>query len=739
MSHSVQMPALGESVTEGTVTRWLKAEGDRVEVDEPLLEVSTDKVDTEIPSPVAGVLEKIVVGEDETAAVGAELARIGDGSDSPAETAAPEPEAAPEPQAEPEAAPQPAVSSVPAETPSTETDAPAVKPTAGASDSASGTSVTLPAMGESVSEGTVTRWLKQVGDSVEIDEPLVEVSTDKVDTEVPFPMAGTLLSISAGEDETVAVGGELGVIGAGSPASPAGDAPESEPESAPAPEPEAAAEPSEPAETPSTETEAPAVKPTAGTSETGSGTSVTLPAMGESVSEGTVTRWLKQVGDRVEIDDPLVEVSTDKVDTEVPSPVAGTLLSISAGEDETVAVGGELGVIGSGEPAQAAKPAAPEPEPEPAPTPKPAATPAPAAAAPAPAAPAPAAPAPAAPAKAPAPAETPSWQPAPSAPSGPVGYVTPVIRKLAADSAVDLSSVKGTGVGGRIRREDVLAAAEAAKQAAQTPPPAAESSAPPAPATATVPSKPAAPAAAPSALIGTTQKLPRIRQSIARNMKMGLDTAAQLTTVIEVDVTRVAQVRARAKASFAAKEGVNLSFLPFFVKAAIEATKVYPVINSTVSDDLKEITYHGSVNLGIAVDTPRGLIVPVIRSADDLNIGGIARKIADLAARTRDNKVGPDDLSGGTFTITNTGSVGALFDTPIFVPPQSAILGTGAIVKRPMVMTDADGNDVIAVRSMAYLALSYDHRSIDGADASRFLQAVRKRIEAGEFEGELGL
>ncbi len=731
MSHSVQMPALGESVTEGTVTRWLKAEGDRVEVDEPLLEVSTDKVDTEIPSPVAGVLEKIVVGEDETAAVGAELARIGDGSDSPAAAAAPEPES--EPQPEPEAAAQPAE---PAETPSTETDAPAVKPTAGVFESASGTSVTLPAMGESVSEGTVTRWLKQVGDSVEVDEPLVEVSTDKVDTEVPSPVAGTLLSISAGEDETVAVGGELGVIGTGSPESPAADTPQSEPEPAPAPEPEAAAQPSEPAETPSTETDAPAVKPTAGTSDTGSGISVTLPAMGESVSEGTVTRWLKQVGDRVEIDDPLVEVSTDKVDTEVPSPVAGTLLSISAGEDETVAVGGELGVIGSGEPAQAAQPAEPEPEPEPAPAPKPAAAPAPAAAAPAPAAPAPAAPA-----KAPAPAETPSWQPTPSAPSGPVGYVTPVIRKLAADSAVDLGSVKGTGVGGRIRREDVLAAAEAAKQAAETPPPAAVESAAaaPTPAAPAAAAKSAAPAAAPSALIGTTQKLPRIRQSIAKNMKMGLDTAAQLTTVIEVDVTRVAKVRARAKASFAAKEGVNLSFLPFFVKAAIEATKVYPVINSTVSDDLKEITYHGSVNLGIAVDTPRGLIVPVIRSADDLNIGGIARKIADLAARTRDNKVGPDELSGGTFTITNTGSVGALFDTPIFVPPQSAILGTGAIVKRPMVMTDADGNDVIAVRSMAYLALSYDHRSIDGADASRFLQAVRKRIEAGEFEGELGL
>ena len=260
-----------------------------------------------------------------------------------------------------------------------------------------------------------------------------------------------------------------------------------------------------------------------------------------------------------------------------------------------------------------------------------------------------------------------------------------MIRKLAADSGVDLGSVKGTGVGGRIRREDVVAAAEAAKAAAAA-------AAAPRPRQqprrsgtgrregrrSSVPK----PDAAATALIGTTQKLPRIRQSIAKNMKFGLDTAAQLTTVMEVDVTRVAALRAKAKTGFAAREGVNLSFLPFFVKAALEAPKAYPVINSTLSEDIKEITYHAPVNLGIAVDTPRGLIVPVIKGADDLNIAGIARKIADLAKRTRDNKIGPDELSGGTFTITNTGSVGALFDTPIFVPPQSAILGTGAIVKR---------------------------------------------------------
>jgi pyruvate dehydrogenase E2 component (dihydrolipoamide acetyltransferase) len=601
-------------------------------------------------------------------------------------------------------------------------------------------SVQMPALGESVTEGTVTRWLKSEGESVDVDEPLLEVSTDKVDTEIPSPYGGVLEKILVGEDETAAVGAELAIIGDGSGASSgnggaAAPAAEPEPAAQPEPEPEAApAAQAAPAEAPSTEAEAPAEKPTAGAAPaSGSGTSVTLPEMGESVTEGTVTRWLKAVGDDVALDEPLVEVSTDKVDTEIPSPVAGTLLEITVGEDQTIEVGGQLGVIGDASAAPAAAPAA---APEPA-----AATPA-RAPEPAPAPQAPAAAAPAAPAAAPA-APKPPAQAIPSAPVPEGTYVTPVIRKLAADSGVDLSSVKGTGVGGRIRREDVVAAAEAAKAAvaaAATPAAPAPAAAAPAPAAAKASgSSVPKPDDAATALIGTTQKLPRIRQSIAKNMKFGLDTAAQLTTVMEVDVTRVAALRARAKTGFAAREGVNLSFLPFFVKAALEAAKAYPVINSTLSEDIKEITYHGSVNLGIAVDTPRGLIVPVIKGADDLNLAGIARKIADLAKRTRDNKIGPDELSGGTFTITNTGSVGALFDTPIFVPPQSAILGTGAIVKRPMVIKDGDGNEVIAIRSMCYLAISYDHRNIDGADASRFLGAVKRRIEAGEFEGDLGL
>ncbi|GGM06617.1 2-oxoglutarate dehydrogenase, E2 component, dihydrolipoamide succinyltransferase [Nakamurella endophytica] len=636
-------------------------------------------------------------------------------------------------------------------------------------------SVQMPALGESVTEGTVTRWLKAEGDRVEVDEPLLEVSTDKVDTEIPSPVAGVLERIVVAEDDVAQVGAELAVIGDGSGAGASGGgqaAPDAAAAPAPAepatpspqPEPEAAPQASAPVEAPSPDTDVPAEKPVADAAPAGGAadsTVVSLPAMGESVTEGTVTRWLKQVGDTVAVDEPLLEVSTDKVDTEVPSPVAGTVLEISVGEDETVQVGGRLAVIGTPGAAPAAPPAS-APEPDPAPRPEETrapqtvtaggptasdqatATPEPAAPVTPPVQQSAPAPAPtAAPAAAPAPASVPDWSPAP-VPTG--TYVTPVIRKLAADSGVDLATVKGSGVGGRIRREDVVAAAEAQRAAAEAEAArSASSTSPAAAAAAPAASAPATPSAAPkadaatTALIGTTQKLPRIRQSIAKNMLHGLQTAAQLTTVIEVDVTRVANLRAKAKAGFQAREGVNLSYLPFFVKAAVEALKLYPVVNSSLSDDLKEITYHGKVHLGIAVDTPRGLIVPVIKDADDLNLGGIARKIADLAQRTRDNKIGPDELSGGTFTVTNTGSVGALFDTPIFVPPQSAILGTGAIVRRPVVVTDADGNEVIGIRSMAYLAMSYDHRNIDGADASRFLQAVKRRIEDGDFAGDLGL
>ena len=577
------------------------------------------------------------------------------------------------------------------------------------------TSVTMPALGESVTEGTVTTWLKQVGDTVELDEPIVEVSTDKVDSEVPSPVAGVLLEILVPEDETVEVGTEIARIGDASEASAA-------PAAAPAAAPVEA--PAAPAAAPAETAAAPAATPA-------QGTEVRMPALGESVTEGTVTTWLKSVGDAVDADEPLLEVSTDKVDSEVPSPVAGFLAEIRVPEDETVGVGTVVAIISSSAPSAApvAQAAAP-------------ATPAAPAAPVAPVAPtAPAAPAaPVAPAAPSAPvdpfpnastlAQTAAAAPVVETPAVVTGsaYVTPIVRKLARELGVDLASVSGTGVGGRVRREDIEAAAAAARAAVA------------APAAPVAPAAPAAPATAvrePSPLRGTTEKMSRLRQTIARRMVESLQTAAQLTTVIEVDVTKVAAMRARSKDAFLAKHGTKLTFLPFFVKAATEALAYHPKINATIND--KEVTYFDYEHVGIAVDTPRGLLVPVIKNAGDKDIAGIAASINDLAARTRDSKIGPDELSGSTFTVTNTGSGGALFDTPVLNMPETAILGVGTIVKRPVVMKGADGADVIAIRSMVYLALSYDHRLIDGADASRFLMDVKKRLEEGAFEADLGL
>jgi 2-oxoglutarate dehydrogenase E2 component (dihydrolipoamide succinyltransferase) len=528
------------------------------------------------------------------------------------------------------------------------------------------------------------------------DEPLLEISTDKVDTEIPAPASGVLLSISAQEDETVLVGAELAVIGAADSAPAAAPAP-----AAPAPIVEAPA-------APAPVVEAPAAPAPVAAAAGGATTAVVLPALGESVTEGTVVRWLKAVGDAVAADEPLLEISTDKVDTEIPAPVAGTLVEITAGDDATVAVGGQLGLIATG----AAAPAAPV--------------------APAPVAPAPAA----APIAAPV-AAAPIAAPVAAAPAAPAvaasvdnsdSYVTPLVRRLAAQNGVDLSTVTGSGIGGRIRKQDVLAAA--APQAAT-------------PAAATVtstPSAPSAPASLPvSPLRGRTEKMPRLRKVIAQRMVESLQVSAQLTTVIEVDVTRINTLRGKVKRDFEAREGVKLSFLPFFCKAAVEALKQFPQVNASVDMAEGTITYHDAENLGIAVDTERGLLVPVIRNAGDLNIAGIARHIADVAERTRTNKLSPDDLSGGTFTVTNTGSRGALFDTPIINQPQVAILGTGAVVKKPVVVTDDTGADVIAIRSMVYLALSYDHRIVDGADAARFLGAMKARLEEAAFEAELGL
>ncbi|GII98066.1 2-oxoglutarate dehydrogenase E2 component [Sediminihabitans luteus] len=589
--------------------------------------------------------------------------------------------------------------------------------------------VQMPALGESVTEGTVTRWLKAVGDTVAIDEPLLEVSTDKVDTEIPSPVAGVLEKILVEEDETVDVGTDLAVIGDGSgsgdaPAAPAAEQAQDEP---------AQAEPAQEAPAPAAEPEAPAAEAApesapAAQAGTSGGEEITLPALGESVTEGTVTRWLKAVGDEVAVDEPLLEVSTDKVDTEVPSPVAGTVQQILVQEDETVEVGTVLAIVGSGAAPKAEEPKAEAPAPAEAPKAEAPKAEAPKAEEPKAEAPAPAeAPKAEEPkAEAPAPAEAPKAEaPKTEAPKAAGGsYLTPLVRKLAAEKGVDVTSITGTGVGGRIRKEDVL---EAARQAEAAKAPAA--AAPSAPKAASIPEV--------SPLRGTTEKMTRLRKLVATRMVEALQTQAQLTTVVEVDVTKVARLRARAKADFKAREGANLTFLPFFTLAATEALKAFPKINASIEDD--QIVYHGQENVGIAVDTERGLLVPVIRDAGDLNLAGIARKIADLASRTRDNKVGPDELGGATFTITNTGSGGALIDTPIVPGGQVAILGTGTIVKRPVVLTDADGNESIAVRSMCYIFLSYDHRLVDGADAARFLTAIKNRIEEGAFESEVGL
>jgi 2-oxoglutarate dehydrogenase E2 component (dihydrolipoamide succinyltransferase) len=602
-------------------------------------------------------------------------------------------------------------------------------------------SVTMPRLGESVTEGTVTRWLKQEGERVEADEPLLEVSTDKVDTEIPSPAAGVLTKIVVREDETAQVGSELAVIAGDGEDAGAAPAQASAPAAtAPAAAPAESTVPEEqPVDEPSTEkpVDAEAPAPAAPEPDSGSGgepgggqrTVVTMPALGESVTEGTVTRWLKQVGEQVDADEPLLEVSTDKVDTEIPSPAGGTLLEISVNQDETVPVGAQLAVIGTAGAAPAPAQAAPAPAPA-----APAPSPAPQAPAPqAPAGPSPSSPytqaevraaQPPAADQASAPAPTPTVSEAAPVAGEDAGYVTPLVRKLAAEHGVDLTTVRGTGVGGRIRKQDVLDAAERAR----------EQAAKPAAATATPAARPQ-----PSPLRGRTEKLSRMRAVIARRMVESLQVSAQLTTVVEVDVTRIARLRDQAKAAFQEREGVKLSFLPFFALATVEALRVHPSLNASIDLEAGTVTYHDAEHLGMAVDTERGLVVPVIRGAGDLNLAGLARRIADVAERTRNNKISPDELSGGTFTLTNTGSRGALFDTPIINQPQVGILGTGAVVRRAVVVSDPELGEIIVPRSMVYLALSYDHRLVDGADAARFLTTVKERLEAGNFEAELAL
>jgi 2-oxoglutarate dehydrogenase E2 component (dihydrolipoamide succinyltransferase) len=573
------------------------------------------------------------------------------------------------------------------------------------------TNVVMPQLGESVTEGTVTRWLKNVGDSIKVDEAIVEVSTDKVDTEIPSPVAGVLLEIKAAQDAVIPVGGVMAIIGeSGSvaPSAPVVSAPvvQTPP---PAPKPEPVIEKlvvQTPAPTP-------VAQPVAAPAASGSTVNVLLPQLGESVTEGTITRWLKNVGDKVSIDEAIVEISTDKVDTEIPSPSAGVISEIRVAQDQVALVGAILAVISTSASAAVSAPAPSAPV---------VSTPAPVAATPV------VAPQVVAPqiVNTPAPVVFNNSQTTAND-----SFTTPIVRKLAKEQGVDLSQIKGTGVNGRVRKDDVLNVAksnvaptsQSPSPVATTQPQAVSTSAP----------------VAQESVLGRVEQTSRLRRIIAERMVQSLHISAQLTSVIEVDVTKIASLRNKVKESFVAREGVKLSFLPFFAKVSIESLNEFPIVNATISEDASQITYSDAVHLAVAVDTPRGLLVPVIRNAGDLTIAGLARKIQDVANRTRDNKVTPDELSGGTFTLTNTGSRGSLFDTPIINQPQVAILGTGAVVKKPVVVKGEDGSDQIAIRQMVYLALTYDHRIVDGADAARFLSSMKLRLEEANFESELGL
>ncbi|MGV0439941.1 2-oxoglutarate dehydrogenase, E2 component, dihydrolipoamide succinyltransferase [Corynebacterium marquesiae] len=683
MANSVEMPELGESVTEGTITQWLKSVGDTVEVDEPLLEVSTDKVDTEIPSPVAGTIIEIKADEDDTIEVGEVIAIIGDedeaGSASNDSSADKGEEEAEEKKEEPKAD----------------------SSNGGSGDAAD---VEMPELGESVTEGTITQWLKSVGDTVEVDEPLLEVSTDKVDTEIPSPVAGTLVEILADEDDTIEVGEVIARIGDE-------NATASSSEAKPEPQEEKKEEPK------AEEKEEKKPEPKADSSNGGSGDAadVEMPELGESVTEGTITQWLKSVGDTVEVDEPLLEVSTDKVDTEIPSPVAGTLVEILADEDDTIEVGEVIARIGDENATASSSEAKPEPQEEKKEEPKA--------------------------------EEKEEKKPEPKAEEKKeskqdsslntsakvnngdnVPYVTPLVRKLAEKHGVDLNTVEGTGVGGRIRKQDVLAAAGEGDAPAKS---AAQSDNSPRARWSTKSVDPAK-----QELIGTTQKVNRIREITAAKMVEALQISAQLTHVQEVDMTAIWDMRKKNKQAFIDKHGANLSFLPFIVKATAEALVSHPNVNASYNPETKEMTYHSDVNIAIAVDTPKGLLTPVIHKAQDMTLPQIAQQIAELADKARNNKLKPNDLTGATFTVTNIGSEGAMLDTPILVPPQAGILGTAAIEKRPVVVNE-NGQDAIAIRQMCYLPFTYDHQVVDGADAGRFITTIKDRLQTADFQADL--
>ena len=586
-------------------------------------------------------------------------------------------------------------------------------------------SVSMPQLGESVTEGTVTRWLKKEGERVEADEPLLEVSTDKVNTEIPSPVAGILRGITVAEDETVAVGAELAVIdetGAEAAARRRGRQRRRPGHSGPG-----RREPGR--ESPAAESpadghqgggyeaggQAPDLQPPAAAG-------YPYPAEGgfQGGGEEPAADYQQPAAYQPPVPpsyEQAPQASAPQETTAPPAAGGGPVSDVWQRSEPASLRRQPPGPAPAGPRAAGTRAAGPR-RPSPAPPPPP-------------------------------PAGAPASDPARAA--SPLGtadgpYVTPLVRKLASEHGVDLATVTGTGVGGRIRKQDVVDAArvrrEAIAAAQQSAAAGGQAGAGQAAAGQAQPGQgqgPARPAIEPSHLRGTTERMSRARQLIARRMVESLQTSAQLTTVVEVNVTAIARLRDRAKADFEAREGVKLTFLPFFALAAVEALKVHPRLNASMEPEGNEVTYHDAEHLGIAVDTERGLMVPVIRNAGDLNVGGLARKIADLAARTRGGQVSPDDLAGGTFTLTNTGSRGALFDTPIINQPQVGILGTGTVVRRPVVVQDPALGEVIAVRSMVYLALSYDHRLVDGADAARFLGTVKTRLEEGAFEAELGL
>ncbi|MCG7258882.1 MULTISPECIES: 2-oxoglutarate dehydrogenase, E2 component, dihydrolipoamide succinyltransferase [unclassified Corynebacterium] len=601
-------------------------------------------------------------------------------------------------------------------------------------------SVEMPELGESVTEGTVTQWLKKVGDKVSVDEPLLEVSTDKVDTEIPSPASGVLLKIIAEEDDTVDVGAVIAEIGEEGEEPSGSDADSSSDDDSSDAAEESGESGSEESESASSSDNSESESSDDSGSESGSGSGsgeaedVTMPELGESVTEGTITQWLKSVGDKVEVDEPLLEVSTDKVDTEIPSPVAGTLVEILANEDDTVDVGEVIARIGDESAAKSgssdssdsdsdekseksedkAEPKAEEKKAEAKEAEEKAEE--------------------KTEAKTEAKSETESKSSKPAAKQskpaeGNLPYVTPLVRKLAEKHGVDLSSVEGTGVGGRIRKQDILAAAEGTSASGSS----AKSASPAGPRASSYKVDPSK-----QELRGTVKKVNRIREITAKTTLDSLHAAAQLTQVHEVDMTRVAELRKANKQAFADKHGVNLTYLPFFAKAAVEALISHPNVNASYNAKTKEMTYHEQVNLGIAVDTEAGLLSPVIHNAQDMSLPELAQAIVDIADRARNKKLKPNDLSGGTFTITNIGSEGALTDTPILVPPQAAMIGTGAIVKRPVVLSEDEG-EAIAIRQMVFLPMTYDHQVIDGADAGRFMSTLRDRLENSDFTEDLEL